>query len=225
MNVGPLYFAGRLVIALIFAYGGLLLISAEYDLFGIPLLLLSFVVAIPESAEAIVLVIVAGIQILALVLVVWAPYRWFGDVSLAEWFSDNWHAVGIWGLGAAYGIVRIGRERDSAWDTLRKSYGSDGHPERPVESYPEVTGTMVVFDAHLDVGVSATERGLYLRWKFGRPWLLPWGRLQRIRVDRYADGFARIRLRRLNPVPLELRMPWHGSFDAWLPEGLAVTRP
>lgn len=224
MNRDALFLVWRLILGVMVALCGLVLVTAGYDLLGIPLLLLSFVIAIPKSFELVALLVLGIAQLAIVSVIMWGPHKWFGDVSFGEWLSENWYVVGAWTLGLMYAIASMATRRDSTWKILGESYGMCEDPAKPLEDYPSAFGVMIIRDEFMPVSVHPTEVGLVIDWDFGDPLLFPWDRFKSIRVDGDTARKATIRLRRASTMPLEIQIPWQTRFDPWLPPHLSLAK-
>ncbi len=208
--------------ATVFVFG--VLLSEHLNmLLGIVFVLLGMVIGAPRYR---------GLILQTLFLVLYLSTSWIGyfyavesgesGPTLGEWLSDRWWFVVLIATIFLGPFLARYRNNADAWRTLKESYSSDLDSIGARETYPTISGRLVVDTEYFDADVVTSELGIFITRDDGGHVCLPWHRLQRIVFEGSKPRRTKVDLSRNLMNPLVLDLPWHEDMTKEIPQHVKV---
>ena len=212
----------RVVLGALVFVVGVLLSQHVNEILGIPLVLLGVLIGIPRST-----VLILQIIFLVLYLSVWVGFFYwvesdeFGP-SFAEWLRNKWWFVAYIVIMFFGPLLMQYRQNADAWQILKEDYTSNLETIGSRDSYPAVSGQLIVDTEFFDANVVATELGVFITRDDGGHVYLPWDRLRQVVFERSNARRAKVHVSRNLMNPLILDLPWHEDMMRQIPKSVKV---
>lgn len=212
----------RVVLGASIFVSGMLLSQHANELLGFLLVLLGVLIGIPRST-----VFLLQAVFLALYLSIWVGYFYWAESgefgpSFAEWLGDKWWFV-AWIAVVFFGpLLMQFRHNADAWQVLKEDYTSNLESIGSRDSYPAVTGQLIVDTEFFEANVVATELGIFVTRGDGGHVHLPWDRLQQMVFEESRPRRSKVHVSRNLMNPLVLDLPWHEDMMRVIPQTVKV---
>lgn len=212
----------RVVLGALLFVSGMLLSQHGNELLGFLLVLLGVLIGIPRSTFLIVQAV-----FIVLYLSIWVGYFYWAESgefgpSFSEWLGDKWWFV-AWIVAAFITPMLMQfRQNTDAWQILKEDYTSNLDNVGSRDSYPAVTGQLIVDTEFFQANVVATELGVFIARDGDGHIYLPWDKLERIVFADSRPRRSKIHISRNMMNPLVIELPWHEDMMREITRSVAV---
>ena len=212
----------RVVLGALIFVSGVLLSQHVNELLGIPFVLLGVLIGIPRST-----VLILQVVFLVLYLSIWVGYFYWAESgefgpSFAEWLSDKWWFV-LYIAVVFFGPLVVQYQHNAdAWQVLEENYTSSLEKIGSRDTYPAVSGQLIVDTEFFEASVVATELGIFISRDDGGHVYLPWDRLRQIVFEGSKPRRTKVHVSRNLMNPLVLDLPWHEDMMRQIPQTVKV---
>ena len=212
----------RIVIGALIFVSGILLSQHVNELLGIPLVLIGVVIGVPRTRVLVVQIIFLALySSVFIAYFYWAESGEFGP-TFAEWLGDKWWFV-VYMFVIVFGpLLMQYRHNADAWQVLKENYSSSLEAVGSRDSYPAVSGHLIVDTEYFHTNVVATELGIFITRDDGGHVYLPWDRLRQIVFEGSRPRRTKVHVSRNLMNPLVLDLPWHEDMMREIPQTVKI---